>query len=253
MMGDMMKHLARLSFALLATCLATAPAWSATYTPITLPSLNTDISGYTGGAAYSTEFPAAAGSMFVTYNGVPFRTARNASGNNAYADPFFNGDLVMSTSILGATHVYTLINSSYGISGANNGRLTFAGTGGALYSVNLIQGQNIRDHFDGGFNNVINGTSAVAGFSAGPGQARLDMQIFTLPTIFASERLTSITFTGDSSAQNLFGGVPFMVAATVLDPSTIAAVPEPEAIALWLAGLAMMAGIARRGRRNTRP
>ena len=246
MMGQMMRQLAKVCIAALGACLLNATALAATYTPVALPALNADIGTYTGGATYATEFPADAGTLTVTYNGVPFRTARDASGNNAYIDPFFSGDLVLSTSVFGATQVYTLISSAYGIATVNNGAVTFAGTGGALYSVNLIQGQNIRDHFDGGYNNVIDGSSAVPGFNPGPGQARLDMQIFNLPAIFASLRLTSITFSGNSSSQNLVGGVPFMVAATVLDPSTVAAVPEPAEYALLLAGLVMVAGMARR-------
>jgi hypothetical protein len=96
--------------------------------------------------------------------------------------------------------------------------------------VDLIQGINIRDHYDNVFNNVIDNVNAIAALNIGPVHARLDEQIYNLPLAFAGQTLTSIRFTGLDLGS---AGVPFIVAATV----AVTAVPEPSAWALMSLGL----------------
>ena len=207
---------------------------AATYSTLTLPTLNADIRGWTDGSTYTPLFPGTQ-----TWNGVPFDLAVNASGNTV----FMEGVLDISVNVFGATQAYTLINSAFGSYGSLNGSVEFFGTNGAYYEVDLVQGVNVRDHYDGFFNNTIDGVNAIAAFNVGAGRARLDEQIFNLPSMFSSETLQTIRFTGlDAGAS----GQPFIAAATV----SVAAVPEPETYALMLAGLGVVGASLRRQRRR---
>lgn len=245
-----MSHQFRITLAGLAFGLGvSSQALAASYTTLDLPSFNANINSYTGGSGYASEFTAGEGTTLRTYGGVTFLMERDPAGNNAYADPFWNGNLVMDVDVFGVTSAYTLINSAYGLNGAFNGTITFLGSAGASHSVSLVQGVNIRDHFAGGFNNVIDGVNAVNAFSSVTG-ARLDMQVYILPVAFASQRLLSITFSGDSSSQNLYGGVPFIVAATVATGTVVSAVPEPGSALMLLAGAAVLGGALRARRRS---
>ena len=87
------------------------------------------------------------------------------------------------------------MNSAFGVLGKQNATMEFTGSGGATYSVPIIQGSNIRDHFNGFFNNAIDNVSAVAALK-GAEDVRLDMRIFNLPAAFQTQTLTSIRFIG---------------------------------------------------------
>ncbi len=221
----MMKRIA-----LIALVAAAPLAHANTFTTLTLPALNADIRTWTDGSAYDPLYPGAQ-----TFNGVPFNLAVDGSGNTA----FFNGTTDIAVNLAGITQAYTLINSAVGTYGANNGSVEFFGTNGAYYKVDLIQGVNIRDHFDGFYNNIIDGVNAVAAFNIGPGHARLDEQIYNLPGVFATETLQTIRFTSPG-VDGGSGGIGFITAATV------GVVPEPGTYALMFAGLGIVALMARR-------
>lgn len=193
-----------------------------------MPELNTNIRTWTDGSAYVPLYPGVS-----TFNGVPFSLAVDGNGNTA----FLNGTLDIAVNLAGITRAYTLINSPDGSYGANNGSVEFFGTNGAYYKVDLIQGVNVRDHYDGSFNNIIDGVNAVAAFNIGPGYARLDEQIYNLPGVFATETLQTIRFTSVDGGSK---GLPFITAATV------GMVPEPESYALLLAGPGIVGLVARR-------
>lgn len=158
------------------------------------------------------------------WTGVPFQLAVSPAGNTSFID----GVLNIPVDVFGVTSAYTLINSAFGVLGANNGWVEFFGTS-AYYQVDLIQGQNIRDHLNNVFNNVINGVSAVPAFV--DGWARLDQQTFNLPAAFASQTLTSVRFTGLNLGNP--GGIGFISAATV---AVATPVPEPASALLLLGG-----------------
>ena len=68
----------------------------------------------------------------------------------------------MPVNIANPTTVYTLINSIWGVYGDTVGAVEFKATGGLDYTVKLVEGQDIRDHNNDGFNNTI-GQGALGG------------------------------------------------------------------------------------------
>ncbi len=116
--------------------------------------------------------------------------------------------------IAGGTVLYTLINSVYGTAGDTVGTVEIKGTGGADAVFDLIEGTNIRDYNNDGYNNTIAPGTPSASF--GGGQVRLDMQTFTLPSAFATQRITDIIFT---STGGIPQGEPFLAGATVTTAS----------------------------------
>ena len=98
------------------------------------------------------------------WTGVPFSLAEDSSGNKAWSGRG-NASLNIPAQAFDATAAYTIINSEFGTLGANNGSVEFFGSGGAYHKVDLIQGTNIRDHFYGGYNNIINHFDALPAFN----------------------------------------------------------------------------------------
>jgi hypothetical protein len=212
---------------LIALLSSAAAARADVYTTLTLPSLNADLRSSLGGAAYVPLFPG-----LQNWTGVPFQLAVSPAGNTSFID----GVLDIPVGVFGVTSAYTLINSAFGTFGANNGSVEFFGTS-AYYKVDLVQGQNIRDHLNNVFNNLIDGTSAVPAFV--DGWARLDQQNYTLPAAFATQTLVSMRFTGINLGNP--GGSAFINAATVA-----VAVPEPAGALLLLSGGAALLAWRRR-------
>ncbi len=207
---------------------AAVPLAQAGFITLALPTLNMDIRNLTDGASYTPLFPSTQ-----IWNGTPFDLALDANGNNAHF--LLNSALDIPVGIFGVTQAYSLINSVVGSFGVSNGFVEFFGAS-SYYRVDLVQGVNIRDHFDGIFNNVIDNVNAVAAFNLGPGRARLDEQIYNLPLAFGSDTLNTIRVTG----LDLGGGIPFITAATVFVPDP-GAVPEPQSYALVLGALGLLA------------
>lgn len=210
-----------------------AMASAAAYTTLTLPALNTDLTTWSDGGAYSSLFPGAH-----TLGGIPFALQSDpTTGKNAFVGG--PGSIDIKVGVYGATNVYTLINTAWGTMDYPAGSITFLGSAGDTYTVDLVEGVNVRDHF---YNVYVNTTSAsyvsqVFG-STDYHTAHLDMQNFALPAAFQSQTLTDIVFYSSGSG----AGNPFLAGATV------AAVPEPETYAMTLAGLALLGAATRRRR-----
>jgi len=215
---------------------------AATFTTIELPTLTANLTTWSDGTAYTSLFPTAPASgistLTTTLGGVSFALSTDSSGNVAYNSSA--SSLVLPTDVFGATTVYTLINTSWGSAGADVGQITFNATNNTSYTVELIEGGNVRDHYYGSYINYTTDpttTQAVFGINAGS-HAHLDMQAFALPSSFANETLTSIVFTsyGLSGTQ----GQPFIAGATV------SVVPIPASFSLLLSGLGLLGSVARR-------
>jgi hypothetical protein len=214
----------------------------ADFIPVPIDSLtNGDLRTYTNGTNYPIA-PTILNVGGVDFSLVPFGMAPNSLG--LIQTPVGPSLFTISTNIFGPNTVYTLINSAFGEFGAVNGRLEFVGTGGAFASFDLTQGFNIRDHFNGFFNNIVTDPTIVtANFG---GDVRLDRQTFVLPASFSTQTLTEIRLVGTNSG-NPGEGEAFLAAATVQTPAS--AVPEPSSLTLLaIGGLGVVGWIRRRNR-----
>ncbi len=146
-----------------------------------------------------------------TYSGGGTGIIQTASASQSTPSSF---DIPVN--IVDPTEVYTLINSAYGEYGDTVGAVEFEATGGLTYTVDLVEGQNIRDHNNDGYEDSIGlaglGDTYLGSASYGGGQVRLDEQGFVLPAAFQSATLTDIILLGYG---NVPDGEPFMAAATV--------------------------------------
>jgi MSHA biogenesis protein MshQ len=206
-----------LSFATSA-CLPIGP-----FFPVPIPTdlLNQNITTWSGGGTYTSYM-----SGRQTLGGVPFEMQTNAAtgmdvvwgtGISVFDVPggvAYTHTATLNTNLYGASTVYTLINSAWGATGNPVvGSITFKASNGDSYTVNLVEGVNVRDHYQGGFVNSVSAsyvTTNVVGV-AGSG-AHLDMQAFALPASFANEILSSVVFTSTGSSAT---GLPFLAGVTV--------------------------------------
>ena len=209
----------------------------ADYTTLTLPTVNADIRTWTSGSNYNSLFPSNQ-----TWNGVPFSLALNGGYDVFYPVAGQPSTLQIPVNVFGVTNAYTIINSSWGAYGVTIGKIEFFGSDGAYYSMNLVEGTNVRDHYTGGYNNVIDNINAISAFTGATG-AILDMQLYSLPATFSDEYLNYILFTSNVLGQSS-GGNPFIAAATVSAESQNQ-VPEPTTMLLLGLGLVGLAGVRR--------
>ena len=234
-----------LRFSTLALALALGTVGSARADLIAVPIdglVNSNLRSYTSGGNYPIA-PTTLDVGGVPFNLVPLGAVPDSLG--IIQTPAGDSLFTIPAGIFGASTVYTLINSGFGEFGAVNGRLEFVGTGGAFASFDLTQGFNIRDHFDGFFNNIVTDPTIVtADFGGG---VRLDRQTFDLPASFATETLTEIRFIGTGAG--IPQGEAFLAAATVR--TSTKAVPEPSSFALaGVGGLGLVGYVLRRRRRS---
>lgn len=194
--------------------------------------VNADIRTYTAGDNYPV------GGSIADFGGVPFQTTLQDANDSSFGviqlpvteQP---SSFSLAVEIGGAATLFTLANSAFGQFGALNGTLEVFGTNGAYASFDLIQGDNLRDHFNGVYNNTAsNPTNFATDFGGG---ARLDRQRFDLPAVFAGETVNELRFSGTGSSAT---GAAFLAGAT------FELIPSPGAASVAM--LAGMAGLRRR-------
>lgn len=205
------------------------------------PYANDNLQTYTNGFMYPL-----AGST-VTVGGVPF-TLSSLGGDPTTTGVVRDGNIDGVHRVLadipvgqyGVDVLYTLINSAYGSLGAVIGDVTAYGAGGESYTYSLIEGQNVRDHYNGIYVNTLSDATVQSAYF-GDGSVRLDMQTITLPSIFLTDTLTHVTFSGYAgNGLTYVAGQPFMTGFTT------EAVPEPASL-IGL-GFAVLAFVRRRRR-----
>ncbi len=174
-----------------------------------------------------------------TLGGVPFDIANTGTGLNFWGSlGSTSGILELPVDVFGVQRVYFLLNTAWGIGGANTAEITFTGSAGASYSVTLVGNVDIRDHFNGGFTGSLGGIIATNVFSD-PAGVRLDRQQITLPGEFTSQTLTSIRITDLIHSSG--------ASALIFSGATVEAVPEPGTFALLATGLLALVWCRRRG------
>lgn len=195
--------------------------------PIDIAGLvNADLTTYTGGGNY----PPHGGPLVLA--GVPFTLATIGQNSDtamiqSSSDSGVLQTYTLNVGLFGVTSAHTLINSAFGTCGTNVGELDFIGSSDTFPYL-LTEGDNVRDHFEGDFCNMLKTAGGSVYF--GTGVDRLDMQSIVLPAVFATETLQRIDFKTFGQAYN---GSPFLAAATVettSEPQNLsvsAAAPEP--------------------------
>ncbi len=143
--------------------------------------INSNLYTYTGGGNYP-----AAGST-VTVGGIDFTLSSFYANNPAAPDVgvVLTGDGSPTSAtidtpdvVVGAsTTFYSLINSAFGVNGQTIGDLTLNFSNGSTYVYDLTEGDNVRDHYDGVYNNIATGVYGTATY----GTDRLDAQQIVLP------------------------------------------------------------------------
>ncbi len=173
--------------------------------------VNDDLQGYANGSDYPIA-PTTLNVGGVDFALVPFGSSTASLGILQTTGSGTSFDLPVN--ITGAKSVSTLIDTTYGEDGDTVGTVEFKGTNGADAVFNLVEGVNVRDHNNDGYeNNIAPGTPSAV---FGNGQVRLDMQTFVLPSAFASAKLTDIILTSSGGDPQ---GNPFLAAATVATAS----------------------------------
>lgn len=210
------------------------------YVPLTLPTLTEDIRTWTDGGAYNSLF--ADGTL--TYEGIPFVFQQVQPGQNGNTI-FYGGTLkdpvddtlVIPVNRCGVTTVYTLINTAFGVPDAIVGSVTFVAGNGYTYTVLLVEGVNVRDHYYGDYVNYVTDdytTKNVFG-DPFPGNAHFDMQAFTLPPEFEGQTLAEIQFSSPVVQANPHGKALIAAATAEIfdtEPPTITSVTASPNL-LW--------------------
>jgi hypothetical protein len=218
----------------------TALAAQAQFVELNLNSYcNQDLQTFSGGANYPL------GGTQLNIAGVPFVLGllNNIAGTTGAiqtpaGNPSYTFTIPAGTY---ATDIYTLMNTSWGEYGENEGSITVTGSHGETATLNLTDGVNIRDHYHGFFQNTLTDSTVVEtefenGVANPNGLDRLDRQELILPSSFNGDTIASITFSGIDNGEP--DGDPFLAALTIQE------VPEPGPIGLLGLG-AVIFGVRR--------
>lgn len=226
----------------LALATAAVAARGQFYTEIDISSqVNADIQTYT----YGNNYPTGGGEL--NAGGVPFGLAllNNTPDTTGVVQTPNNGGQVESYTFsvqpgTYATALYTLINTSWGEAGVNEGSVVVAGSRGETATLNLLEGFNVRDHADAvNCNTYTDPTVVPANFGMpATGLVRLDRQVLLLPSSFNGDTVASITFNGIGNGQP--DGSPFLAGMT------LQTVPEPGSLVVF--GLGTLILVVRRAR-----
>jgi PEP-CTERM motif len=236
----------------LAAVVASAVSSSAladSFTPLTMPTLNTNMRTFTDGSVYDNLWPTSGSpnpNVLTTAGGIPFAFAQDPSGNTAFIGTFgTTSTLTMTVDKTGITDVFTLINATYSQTTSGNaiGNVILNFAGGVSVTENLVSGNNVRDHFFGSFVNTTTAANVTeAAFETNaPGTAHLDMQTWSVPSADAGRELLNVQFITTPNA-----GVNPVLAAATVGTVTSTSVPEPASCVLLLGGLGALVARFRR-------
>jgi hypothetical protein len=167
-----------------------------------------------------------------TYDGIPFHIPGNAQGtaNNAWnADEAAGGgsgtvSITVPINVAKVKTVYTLMNTYWGSTQSGLLSVTFTGSAGATWTVNLVGGTNIRDYNQNGSTtdtiacqlpSGVGKSATINAWVNGDGQ-RLDEQVFELPASFRTQTLVSMTITDNGNANEQRSFLAALTVSTAL-------------------------------------
>ena len=151
-----------------------------------------------------------------TYDGIPFLIPGNAQGtaSNIWAADVEAGgnsgtvSVTVPINVAKVKTVYTLMNTMWGTGASGLLSVTFTGSGGATWTVDLTGNVNVRDYNQNGSttNSIlcqlpggVGKTGTINAWVNGDGQ-RLDEQVYELPAALAKQTLVSMTITDSGNA-----------------------------------------------------
>jgi hypothetical protein len=231
--------------------IATACSVEAQYTEIDISAqANANIQTYSDGTDYQL------GGTQLNVAGVPFGLSeldgnagttgvvQSPDGSGSDSGPFSFTFAVPAGTY--ATTLYSLMNTAFGAAGVDEGSLVVTGTGGETATLDLVEGVNIRDHYNDGFVNTLSDPTVVSTYFNGQepvpdANIRLDRQELELPSTFAGDTIASITFEGTASGAP--DGSAFLAGLTLAVPDV--SLPLPFTAGVVVALLAA-AGINRK-------
>lgn len=172
---------------------------------------------YAGITFYLTGYPGITNGLGTVYTGLGSVTAPSITN--------------FPVSITNAATVYTLMNSYDGQLGSTNGTMDFYGSQGAHARFEIVQGLNIRDHYNGTYQNMIS-SNFMSLYWGTNRQVRLDCQGWMLPTNFCTQTLTNIQVRSFGNRPN---GVPTVAAITVRTTGPTMTVNQmgDQAVCFW--------------------
>jgi hypothetical protein len=219
-------------------CAVVLASTSASAGTVSLTGLvNSDLTLYTNGGMYPNGGP-------LTVGGVNFQLTTLDNGNlGVIGGNDSQPHTIIPIGQSGIGTVYTLINSAYGTAGTDIGQLDFKFAGGSIFSYVLTEGLNVRDHYEGAFQNTASDLAGSAYF--GDGSVRLDMQKIVIPLALSSLVLESVDFRGFGLGS--LGGEPFLAAMT-----TALETPLPAALPLFATGAGLLGLLGWRRKRKAK-
>jgi hypothetical protein len=157
-----------------------------------------------------------------TYDGIPYVIPGNAQGtaNNFWSSEVAAGggsgtvSVTVPINVAKVKTVYTLMNTLWGTTQSGLLSITFTGSAGATWTVNLVGGVNVRDYNQNSSTTntilcqlpgAVGKTATVNAWVNGQDQ-RLDEQVYELPAAFRTQTLVSMTITdsGNTNEQRSF-------------------------------------------------
>lgn len=196
------------------------------------PYVNADVHTYSSGGDYPVGQ--------VTIGGIGFNLAPIGNGGAGIIQLGGGSSVSIAANETSVDTAYVIVNSAFGAFGSNIGSLTFFGAGLNQVTFSLIEGTNVRDHFQSGFVNSATDIFATAEYDGGN---RYDVYRYDISSLGGT--LNSIGFASTDGASG--NGLPFLAAVTTT--ASNAGVPEPATWALMLAGFGGLGVALRRQRR----
>jgi hypothetical protein len=124
--------------------------------------------------------------------GIPFQIPPGV--NNIWWSGFENNEqpeaIEVAVNLRFVREVHTLINTGWGAGGGPYAYLEFFGSAGTYYKKDLYGNVDIRDWYNGGYTNGINGTTTTNVFWQD--NRRIDKQVISLPQEFARQTLVKM-------------------------------------------------------------